>query len=98
MSLVYACPDSVHWVKDADQVIVVNDQDGRTHALRGVEGAIWSWLSLSYSYPKLVRLVAALLALPANDAEQTLLDVLHGWHEAGLLCIQEQPTRQGGGT
>jgi hypothetical protein len=61
---VLTCPPSVRWVKDADQILVVNERRGTSVALRGAEAAIWDWLTLRYPYPTLVNLLAALQATP----------------------------------
>lgn len=86
-STVYACSDSLRWVKDTSQVIIVDEQQGKTFTLQGVDAAIWSWLSLRYSYQKLIHLVAALLAVSDVDAEHTLRTTLHRWHTQGLLEV-----------
>jgi phosphomannomutase len=32
----------MRWVEDADRVIVVDEREGETHILRGVEAAVWA--------------------------------------------------------
>jgi len=89
-SVTYACPDSVRWVKDTDQVILLDEQTGRSHILQGMEAAIWGWLSLAYSYRRITPLVAALLAQPPAEAEQTLLATLERWQVVGWLEVRER--------
>ena len=90
-AVVFACPESMRWVEDADRVIVVDEREGETHILRGVEAAVWGWLTLAYPYPKLVQLLAALLVLSSADAEQRLVAILQDWRAAGLLQMLEPP-------
>jgi len=90
-AVVFSCPEAVRWVEDADRVLVVDDRSGETHTLRGAEAAVWGWLTLAYPYPKLVRLLAALLVLSSADAEQRLVAILQDWRAAGLLQMLEPP-------
>ncbi len=78
-------PDAVRWVKDADQILVVDEHSGNVHRLFGLEAAVWSWLTLGYPYPRLVRLTAALLSLAPAEAEPHLARCLTDWQVAGLL-------------
>lgn len=87
--IVFACAESIRWVEDANHVVVVDERRGEAHLLHGAEAALWDWLSLAYPYPRLVRLLAALLALPVADAEQRLAAILQDWCAAGLLEFVE---------
>jgi hypothetical protein len=82
----YALPPHVRWAQDADRIIVVDDLMVRGCELRGVEAAIWSWLSLSFPHAKLVRHLAALLNAPEAEAAARLRETLDGWQAAGLLA------------
>jgi hypothetical protein len=84
-AVVLTCPASIRWVKDADQILVVDEQRGIQVVLRGRDAAIWDWLTLMYSYPRLVNLLAVLQAIPADEAERQLMDVLSAWQSSGLL-------------
>lgn len=88
-AVVLICPASVWWVKDADQILVVGEGRGTLAALHGTEAAIWDWLTLMYPYPKLVNLLAALRAIPLDEAESQLIDLLSAWQSSGLLEIDE---------
>ena len=61
------------------------------YELRGVEAAIWSWLTLSYARTDLVRLSAHLLGLPEPAAASRLDAILTGWQTLGLLATQLEP-------
>jgi hypothetical protein len=87
--VVLTCPAPVWWVKDADQILVVDEQKGTLVILRGLEAVIWDWLTLMYSYPRLVNLLAALRVVPADEAERQLIDVLSAWQSIGLLQRDE---------
>ena len=82
---VYTCPPHITWVKDSQQTIIIDGRQRRNHILRGPEAAIWSWLTLAYSYPRLCQLLAALLDQSPAQAEQQLQTTLETWHQAGLL-------------
>jgi hypothetical protein len=83
----YTCPEQLYWVKDNNQIILVDERQGKAFILQGAEAAIWGWLSLRYAYPKLVKFVAVLLAVSATEAEQTVRATLQKWHAQGLLEI-----------
>lgn len=87
-SVTYTCPASVRWIRDTNQVIVIDERQHRLFQFRGVEAEIWGLLSLRYPYPKTVSLVAALLNLSADAAERELCHVLARWHGMGLLGIR----------
>ncbi|MBP7694549.1 MAG: hypothetical protein KA764_21690 [Anaerolineales bacterium] len=82
-------PLSVRWVVDAGQVLVVDERRGTVHCLRGVEMAVWNWLTLAYPYPRLVVLLAESLAVSPAAAEAQLAALLRGWQAAGVLEVQE---------
>ena len=88
--VVLVCPEGLAWVQDATQTIVVDAQHGQAHILRGLEMAVWDWLTLAYPYGKLVRLTAALLCIPPAEAEAKLAELFQQWQAAGLLAAGEQ--------
>jgi hypothetical protein len=88
-TVILACPTSIRWVKDADQILVVEERRGRLVVLRGAEAAVWDWLTLRYSYPQLVNLLAALQAIPGDEAESLLIEMLSAWQSSDLLEILE---------
>ena len=80
---------SVAWVTDADCIIVVDGQGGEARVLRGAEAAVWSWLSLSYPYADLVRLLATQMAVSPADSDRRLRSILRDWRARGLLETAE---------
>jgi len=88
LHITYSCSPRVSWAIDAGQIIVVDEQYGRRHCLRGVEAAVWDWLTLAYPYPRLLALLVELLAVPPAQAAVTLRELLHRWIDIGLL-VQE---------
>lgn len=79
----------VYWVKDSAQVVVVDESSGKIFLLRGKEAALWSWLSLSYPYPKLAAMMSVLLGVSNAEAEQELETILQAWLSVGLLVRTE---------
>jgi len=78
----YTCPPRVKWVIDAHQTIVVNEQSGEFAVLSDVDATLWHWLTLNYSYDKLLTFITA-LELP--HPEQLLQSTLQNWASSGLL-------------
>lgn len=88
--LTYICPKSIYWVKDSNQIIVVDSQANKTQILTSLEVTIWGLLTLSYSYPNIVRFLSALLSLPVDKAERVLVKTLDDWRRVDLLRIEDQ--------
>ena len=86
-TLVYACPDSIYWVKDSTRIIVVDEQSRQVQLLTGVETAVWDWLMLGYDYSRLAGLTAVLLDIPLTQAKQHLHHQLQAWQQRGLLTV-----------
>ena len=61
----------ISWRRDVSGTIIVNERDGRVHRLTGIAEVIWDCLLLSYSYPKIVDMIAQLSSstLAAADEE-----------------------------
>lgn len=81
----YHCAAHVCWVQDADRIIVADPLAGQHVELRGAEAAVWSWMALSYRYPRLLALLAAFLAVSPSQAAAPLQTMLDQWVETGLL-------------
>ncbi len=88
--VVFFTPDSLRWVKEASSILLIDEQCHKTYTLQGTEAAVWSWLTLAYPYPKLVTLLAGLLVLPPEEAEQQLQTLLLKWHTDGVLEKKER--------
>jgi hypothetical protein len=80
--ITYTSPEAIHWVIDTNQTIVINQHNGNYTVLSGLEGVIWSWLTLNYSYDTLLSLTKG---LDQPNAEQLLHTTLQKWVRAGLL-------------
>lgn len=93
LPITYSCSPRVSWAVDAGQIIVVDEQQGRHYCLRGVEAAVWDWLTLAYPYPRLLTLLANLLAVSPAQAAVPLHAMLRQWADMGLLA---QETRSDG--
>lgn len=81
-------PRPLYWVKDRDQILVVDEQDQQVHPLHSVEAAVWSWLALSYPYPKIVELLAAMLQISSLETEQRLGVIFQNWQKTGILTVE----------
>ncbi|HEX3049672.1 MAG TPA: hypothetical protein VHP83_03375 [Aggregatilineaceae bacterium] len=84
-SVILTCPDQLRWVHDAQWIWIVDPRTGTTHCLDGIEAAVWGWMMLGYSYPRLVALLGPLLNLERLEAQQHLNTLLQTWISAGLL-------------
>jgi hypothetical protein len=88
--VILVCPETLRWVNDAGQILVIDERRGVTHTLGGDEAAVWDWLTLAYPYPTLVEMLAVLLAQSSNVAAARLEAILAGWQAAGLLELREK--------
>ncbi|KAA3655511.1 MAG: hypothetical protein DWQ04_33390 [Chloroflexi bacterium] len=82
----YTCPPHVKWVIDAQQTIVINEQSGEFAILSDIDAMLWSWLTLNYSYKKLLTLISA---IEMSQPEKLLRSTLQKWANAGLLLERE---------
>lgn len=81
-------PDSISWVKDREQIIVLDEQRQEMFVLRGIEISVWGWLVLTYPYEKIVRSLTAMLEVSSEEAEQCLWTIFQKWLTAGILNIE----------
>lgn len=86
--LVYRCAPTLVWVRDEGHVIVVDAQNARSWLLDGIEAAIWDWVTMGYSYPRIVNLASLILKGSQAQAETQLEETLHRWHRAGLVQLE----------
>ena len=84
-AITLTCPPHIHWVKDSGQILVVNEKKGAARILRGFEAAVWDYLMLGYSFPRLTATLGMLLDIPAREMEQKLAACLRNWQAGGLL-------------
>jgi hypothetical protein len=89
-AILLKCSDSVYWVKDRDGILIVDVKTHQSHVLHNEKAVIWDWLTLSYSYQKIVSLLTVLLEIAERDAEQLLLDTLQAWSRDGILHNMER--------
>lgn len=80
--------DSVFWVKDRGQILVLDEQRQEMLVLRGVEAAVWGWLVLDHPYEKMVRSLTVMLGASAEEAEQCLSTIIQKLISAGFLDIE----------
>ena len=80
------CP--LYWVKDREQLLIVDEQHQEIYALLGVEAAVWTWLTFGYPYAKIVELLAETLELPMVETEQRLHVIFQNWKKTGILAVE----------
>jgi hypothetical protein len=90
---IYRSVPGLAWVKDAELTLIVQHEEGRSWALRGLEAAIWDLLTLSYSFPRLVDAVALLAGCEPGEAAEIVMALLHEWEEQGIVCAGEGTER-----
>jgi len=81
-------PASVSWIKDREQIIVMDEQRQEIFVLRGVEAVVWDCLVLTYPYSKIVRSLTVMLEVSSEEAEKRLWTIFQKWIRAGLLGIE----------
>jgi hypothetical protein len=83
-------PHPLYWVKDRDQILIVDEEDQEIYTLQNVEAALWVWLTLGYSYPKIVELSAKMVGLPSMEMEQRLRVIFLRWQVVGILAVPSE--------
>jgi hypothetical protein len=84
-------PARIDTVQDADRTLLVRVDGGQVFTLRGVDEAVWSWLTLGYSSARLVELLAALGDIPLERAADELGAILARWLASGILVKDADP-------
>ena len=83
------CPPCVRWVKDSNQILIVDERVNTPTVLRDVEAAVWDWLMLGYNIPDVTELLAVLCNESPSLAETRLSGLLQGWLKSGLINWQD---------
>jgi len=83
--LTYRCSQSIVWVKDAEQTLMVDKETGQSWAIRGTEAVVWDLLAVGYSHQGIVPLLSLILSHSTDEAESTLTGLLREWREAGIV-------------
>lgn len=84
------CCASLRWVKDSNQVLIVDDRLNTSITLYGVESTVWDWLMLGYNLSDLIDLLSVLCHESHAQAETWLVGLLQGWVKSGLINWQGQ--------
>ncbi len=85
--LAYRCAPTIAWVKDATQTILVEEEEGRSWSLQGLEAVIWDLLGLRYSQEKITRFLTVLLGCSGEEAEEELFAIMLKWEKSGVVCV-----------
>jgi hypothetical protein len=83
------CPPCLHWVKDSNQILIVDERVNTPTVLRDVEAAVWDWLMLGYNLADVTGLLAELCHESLSLAETRLFGLLQGWLKSGWLNWQD---------
>jgi hypothetical protein len=85
----YYCPAGIVWVKNSDGILVVQGDHNEPYLLMGLESALWSWMNLSYTFSRLVSMLAELEGISRPAAGRKLMHVLENWRGKGILEERE---------
>lgn len=91
--LAYRCAPAITWVKDTDQILLVDAEREQFWLIQGVEAAIWDFLALAYPYEKIVRFLSLIQSISTDEAEETLQLALCSWQRAGIVQLEEESKR-----
>jgi len=83
--LIYTCAPSIIWVRDADQMLLVDQETKQSWSLRGVSAVIWDLLAVGYSHQRIVPLLSLIISLPIEEVEQSFTKVLEKWLDEGIV-------------
>lgn len=81
-------PNPLYWVKDQDQIFIIDEHSQEIYRMHHLEALVWTWLTLAYSYSKIVELLTALLVISSAEAEQRLRIIFQTWKNAGILNVE----------
>ncbi len=91
--LAYRCTPAITWVKDANQILLVDAEREQFWFIQGVEAAIWDFLALAYPYEKIVHFLSLMQDTSTDEAEKTLRASLFGWQKAGIVQLVGESKR-----
>jgi hypothetical protein len=83
--LVYRCAPGITWLRDADQILLVDADRGLFWSLGGVAATTWDFLTLGYRCERIVRFLSLILGASKDEAERTLVAVLRDWQDEGIV-------------
>jgi hypothetical protein len=87
--LIYDCPASAIWAKDASHLVVVNQAEGVSWRLDGVAARIWELLALGYSSEKVCRMLAVVEGMTTQETVSLLNRTVQAWQVAGIVSLAE---------
>jgi hypothetical protein len=86
-TLVCCATPTVVWLRDGNQVFLVDEERQTSSTLRGTEATIWDLVVLAYPYPNIVAFLSLLLHVSADEARIHLMAILGQWQAEGLVNI-----------
>ena len=81
-------PEHIYWVKETQHIMVVDERIKQVTLLCDLQAALWSWISLSYSFEQLCHLVAKALDLDNAGARGMILEIFKEWEEIGIISLR----------
>ena len=85
----YLCAPHVMWAVETRGVILVDQNTESAQTLSYPQAAVWDLINRGYSFDQTVRMLCAIAATEAKEAERFLLESLDEWAEAGFLVREE---------
>ena len=83
--LIFACAPSIIWIRDVDQVLLVDQETKQSWSLRGVSAVVWDLVTVGHSHQRIVPLLSLIISLPIEEVERDLTKVLGKWLDEGIV-------------
>jgi hypothetical protein len=92
-----SCAPTINWLRDTDQVFLLDTESGQYWSIRGIEMAMWDFMTLAYPYEKIVRFLSLFLETSPAEAEKVFITTLCNWQEVGIIQITGEQKRDQSG-
>ena len=74
-----------HWVRNHDQVLILNSLLDERWILSGVEADIWDWLLQDIPFIKMVAMLTLLCGIDENHAHAIISRIMAKWKNANMV-------------
>jgi hypothetical protein len=81
----YRCSPTILWLKDADQTILIDTDEGASWSMSGAEAVIWDLFTLGHTAERVAAILHLLLGQTSEEAWRTLRAVVRVWEQEGIL-------------
>lgn len=89
----FRCTPNITWVKDTDQILLIDTDNGQSRSLCGTEAAVWSFLTLGYRYEKIGHFLSFMLKISEDEARKALIAMLREWQDEGIVQVRGDDRR-----